>query len=37
MSCFTDGKVDMKKVSNDVLTDFREARIGNITLEKATN
>ena len=34
MSCFTDGKIDMKKVSNIVLTDFREARIGRITLEK---
>ena len=28
------GKVDNKKVSNIVLQDFREARIGKITLEK---
>lgn len=28
-----DGKIDMKKTSNFLLTDFREGRIGKITLE----
>ncbi len=32
---FCGGKIDPKKVSNIILTDFREAKIGKITLEKA--
>lgn len=31
------GRIDNKKISNILLTDFREAKIGRITLEKAPN
>ncbi len=27
------GKIDMKKISNILLTDFKEGKIGKITLE----
>lgn len=33
----TDGRIDTKKTSNLLLTDFREAKIERITLEKVTN
>lgn len=33
--CFSGGRIDNKKTSNILLNDFREARIGKITLEKA--
>lgn len=32
---FHGGRIDNKKTSNILLNDFREARIGKITLEKA--
>ena len=31
------GIIDNKRTSNLILTDFREAKIGEITLEKAPN
>lgn len=33
MLYFTVGRIDMKKTSNLLISDFREGRIGNITLE----